>query len=267
MLIDSHAHIQGAEYAHDREAVIERAAQAGVEKIIAVGGAGEMSSNTEAIALAERLANVYATVGMHPHDAKDVGEEAFSHLGELAARPKVVAIGETGLDYYYDHSPRALQRRVFSRFIAMARAARLPLVVHEREAAADAAQLLRSEGAGELRGVIHCFTGDYTSAAAYLDLGFYLSFTGIITFKNAASLRDVVQKVPLERMLVETDAPYLTPVPHRGRRNEPAYVRFVAETVAAVKGISLAEVASVTTRNAENLFLLSGKSNQDRKES
>lgn len=267
MLIDSHAHIQGAEYAEDREAVIARAAEAGVEKIIAVGGAGDMSSNTAAITLADEFAHIYASVGMHPHDAKDVGEEAFSELGELARRPKVVAIGETGLDYYYDYSPRALQRRVFSRFIALARETRLPLIVHERDAAADAAQLLRSEGGGELRGVIHCFTGDYAAAAAYLDLGFYVSFTGIITFKNAASLREVVQKVPLERMLVETDSPYLTPVPYRGRRNEPAYVRFVAEMVAAVKGISLTEVATMTTRNAEDLFNLSSGSDQERKES
>lgn len=256
MLIDSHAHIQGAEYAEDREAVIARAAEAGVEKIIAVGGAGDMSSNTAAITLADEFAHIYASVGMHPHDAKDVGEEAFSELGELARRPKVVAIGETGLDYYYDHSPRALQRRVFSRFIALARETRLPLIVHEREAARDAAQLLQSEGAGELSGVIHCFTGDYPAAVAYLDLGFYLSFAGIVTFKNATSLREVVQKVPLERILVETDAPYLTPVPYRGRRNEPAYVRWVAEMIAKIKGIDFPRVAKITTHNAQVLFKL-----------
>jgi TatD DNase family protein len=256
MLIDSHAHIQGAEYAEDREAVIARAAEAGVAKIVAVGGAGDMSSNTAAITLAGEFAHIYASVGMHPHDAKDVGEEAFSELGELARRPKVVAIGETGLDYHYDHSPRALQRRVFSRFIALARETRLPLIVHEREAASDAVGLLRSEGGGELRGVIHCFTGDYPGAAMYLDLGFYLSFTGIITFKNAASLREVVRKVPLERMLVETDAPYLTPVPYRGRRNEPAYVRWVAEMIAKIKGIDFTRVAEVTTHNAQVLFKL-----------
>jgi len=254
MLIDSHAHIQGKEYADEVAAVISRAADVGVEKIIAVGGAGDMSSNTEAIALAAKFENLYATVGMHPHDAKEVGVEQLQGLSKLALSPKVVAIGETGLDYYYSHSPHDIQRHVFAQFISMARDTNLPIVVHERDAAKDAVDLLRSEGAKELRGVIHCFTGDYEAARAYLDLGFYLSFTGIITFKNAEALRDVVRKLPLERMFVETDCPYLTPVPHRGKRNEPAYVRFVAETIAKVKDISLDEVARVTTDNVTNLF-------------
>jgi len=254
MLIDSHAHIQGKEYAGEVEAVIARAREAGVGKIIAVGGAGDMSSNTEAIALAKTFPEIYATVGMHPHDAKDVGADELKKLKELAAAPKVVAVGETGLDYYYDHSPREVQRRVFAEFIHLARETGLPIVVHERDAAQDVADLLRAEGARKLRGVIHCFTGDYEAACAYLDLGFYISFTGIITFKNADALRDVVRKVPLERMLVETDSPYLTPVPHRGRRNEPAYVRYVGETIASVKGLSLEEVARGTTQNVRELF-------------
>lgn len=254
MLIDSHAHIQGKEYAGEAEAVIARAREVGVEKIIAVGGAGDMSSNTEAIALAARFENVFATVGMHPHDAKDVGANELQSLKELAASPKVVAVGETGLDYYYSHSPHDVQRRVFSQFIHMARDTDLPIVVHERDAARDAAELLRTEGSGKLRGVIHCFTGNYEAACAYLDLGFYLSFTGIITFKNAEPLREVVRKVPLERMFVETDSPYLTPVPHRGKRNEPAYVRFVAETIAKVKGVELDEVARLTTASVKSVF-------------
>ena len=254
MLIDSHAHIQGKEYAGEVEAVIARACEAGVGKIIAVGGAGDMFSNTEAIALAKSFPDIYATVGMHPHDAKDVGTDELKKLKELAAEPRVVAVGETGLDYYYDHSPREVQRRVFTQFIQMARETALPIIVHERDAAQDVADLLRIEGAGKLRGVIHCFTGDYEAACAYLDLGFYISFTGIITFKNAEPLRDVVRKVPLERMFVETDSPYLTPVPHRGKRNEPAYVRYVAETVASVKELSLEEVARVTTHNVQELF-------------
>jgi len=254
MLIDSHAHIQGKEYAAEREAVIARACQAGVEKIIAVGGAGDMTSNAEAVALAESFPNIYATVGMHPHDAKDVGEEELRELRELTSHSKVIAVGETGLDYYYNHSPHDVQRRVFTHFIHMARDTGLPLVVHERDAAQETTELLRSEGGTELRGVIHCFTGDYDAACAYLDLGFYLSFTGIITFKNAGPLRDVVRKVPLERMLVETDSPFLTPVPHRGKRNEPAYVRFVAETIAEIKGMALEEVAQRTTRNVQDLF-------------
>jgi TatD DNase family protein len=254
VLIDSHAHIQGKEYAGEAADVIARAREAGVGKIIAVGGAGDMSSNTEAVALASAFPDIYATVGMHPHDAKDVGEDELRQLRELAASEKVVAVGETGLDYYYNHSPRDMQRRAFTQFIHMARETGLPIVVHERDAAQEAAELLREESDGDLRGVIHCFTGSYHAARVYLDLGFYLSFTGIITFKNAEPLRDVVRKIPLERMLVETDSPYLTPVPHRGKRNEPAYVRLVAETVAKLKEISLDEVATVTTRNVCELF-------------
>jgi len=253
-LIDSHAHIQGKEYAGEVDAVIGRAREAGVEQIIVVGGAGDMSSNTAAVALVESWPNLYATVGMHPHDAKDVGEEELQQLKELAAHPKVIAVGETGLDYYYNHSPWEVQRRVFAQFIRLASETDLPLVVHERDAAREVAELLRGEGEGKIRGVIHCFTGDYAAACAYLDLGFYLSLTGIITFKNAEPLREVVRKMPLDRIFVETDSPYLTPVPHRGRRNEPAYVRFVAATIASVKGLNIEEVARVTTNNVRALF-------------
>ncbi len=253
-LIDSHAHIQGAEYAAEVEALIQRAREAGVEQIIVVGGAGELSSNQAAVTLAESYPNLYATVGMHPHDAKDVGEEALKKLEQLTARPKVIAVGETGLDFYYNHSPHEIQRDIFGRFIRMARETGLPLIVHERDAHQEVVELLRHEGAGKIKGVIHCFTGDYEAARNYLDLGFYLSFTGIITFKNAHPLRDVVREVPLEKMFVETDSPYLTPVTHRGKRNEPAYVRFVAETIAKIKGLTLEEVARVTTNNVRELF-------------
>ena len=253
-LIDSHTHIQGKEYAGDTEAVIDRAGEAGVDKIIVVGGAGDMASNTAAVALADSWANLYATVGMHPHDAKHVGEEELRQLKELVAHPKVIAVGETGLDYYYNHSPREVQREVFTQFIHLAGEKQLPLVVHERDGAQEAAELLREEGNGKVQGVIHCFTGDYDAARAYLDLGFYLSFTGIITFKNAGALREVVRIVPLDKMFVETDSPYLTPVPHRGKRNEPAYVRFVAASIASLKGLSIEEVARVTTNNVRTLF-------------
>ena len=254
MLIDSHAHIQGKEYHGEVEAVIERARRAGVEKIIAVGGAGDMSSNTDAIALADSFHAVYATVGMHPHDAKDVAAEELEALRRFTTHPKVVAVGETGLDYYYNHSPHEVQERVFTNFIHMACETGLPIIVHERDAAEKAAELLYQESNGKLHGVIHCFTGTYEAARAYLDLGFYLSFTGIITFKNAEPLRAVVRQIPLERVLIETDAPYLTPVPYRGKRNEPAYVRLVAETVAKVRGISVEEVGKITSANAQNLF-------------
>ena len=254
MLIDSHAHIQGKEYAGEAAAVLERAQAAGVERVIAVGGAGDMTSNTGALALAKCFENVYATVGMHPHDAKDVTPEDLDQLQKLTHEPKVVAVGESGLDYYYSHSPHDVQRRVFLQFVRMAVETNMPLVVHERDADQGAAVILRHEGGGRLRGVIHCFTGSYEAACAYLDLGFYLSFTGIITFKNAESLRAVVRKIPLDRMLVETDSPYLTPVPYRGRRNEPAYVRLVAETVASVKSASFEQVARTTTANVQALF-------------
>jgi len=253
-LIDSHAHIQGPEFADDLEGVIDRARVAGVEKIVVVGGAGELSSNESAVAVARSFPGLFATVGMHPHDAKGVGEEDLKRLKDLTADPKVVAVGETGLDFYYDHSPRQTQIELFCRFIQMARKAKLPLVVHNRDAQREVVELLRSEGKGALRGVVHCFTGDYEAAKVILDLGFYLSFTGIITFKNADSLRDVVRRLPLDKILVETDSPYLAPVPHRGKRNEPAFVRLVAETMAQVKGIALEEVAEATSRNARELF-------------
>jgi TatD DNase family protein len=253
-LIDSHAHIQGKEYQGEAEEVIRRAEKAGVEHIIVVGGAGDMSSNADAVTLAEVWPNLHATVGMHPHDAKDLSEEELDRLRKLAVHPKVVAVGETGLDYYYNHSPREVQRHVFTRFIHLAIDTGLPLVVHERDAAREAAAMLRQEGAGKVRGVIHCFTGDYEAARTYLDLGFYLSFTGIITFKNAEALRDVARKVPLTKMLVETDSPYLTPVPFRGKRNEPAHVRFVAEAIGKIKDVSLEEVAHATTQNVRELF-------------
>ena len=253
-LIDSHAHIQGAEFAADREDVIARARAAGVAKIVVVGGAGELSSNEAAVALAGPDPGLFATVGMHPHDAKDVSEADLKRLQDLVADPKVVAIGETGLDFYYDHSPRDLQKKIFARFIRMARETKLPLIVHDRDAHAEIAELLRTEGGGVLRGVIHCFTGDYEAARTFLDLGFYISFSGILTFKNAEALRDAARRLPLDRLLVETDSPYLAPVPKRGKRNEPAFVLHVAETLAAARDAASADIADATRRNAEALF-------------
>ncbi len=253
-LIDSHAHIQGAEFAQDLGAVFQRAHDAGVEKIIVVGGAGDLLSNDAALQLAQSFPGLFATVGMHPHDAKGVSGEDLKTLKGLAGNPKVVAIGETGLDFYYEHSPRKIQIELFCRFIQMALETRLPLVVHNREAEREVAELLKKEGKGKVQGVIHCFTGDYKAAREFLDLGFYLSFAGIITFKNAGPLRDVVRELPLDRILVETDCPYLAPVPHRGKRNEPAFVRLVAETVAMIRDIPLEEVAQSTTQNVHNLF-------------
>jgi TatD DNase family protein len=253
-LVDSHCHIQGPEFAEDLESVIERARQAGVDRMVVVGGAGDLGGNSDAVELAERNPGLFATVGMHPHDAKDVSEADFEKLRKLARNKRVVAIGETGLDFYYDHSPRETQIRVFRRFIELAKETDLPLVVHDRDAHKEIADLLRSEGDGRLRGVIHCFTGDFEAAKNFLDLGFFLSFSGIITFKNAGPLREVLKHVPLDRLLIETDSPYLAPVPHRGRRNEPAFVRSVAETVASVRKENLETVGEATTRNVQKLF-------------
>jgi len=253
-LVDSHAHIQGEEFSDDIDGVIQRAKQAGVEKIVVVGGAGDLASNQRAVALARSHDGLFATVGMHPHDAKAVSEEELAQLRELAKDSKVVAIGETGLDFYYNHSPREIQMKIFRRFIGMARATELPLIVHDRDAHREIAELLLAEGERKLRGVIHCFTGDYQAAKAFLDLGFYISFSGIVTFKNAAPLREVAQKLPLDRIFVETDSPYLAPVPHRGKRNEPAFVRLVAETIASVREIPLEDVIHATSQNAHALF-------------
>ena len=253
-LVDSHAHIQGEEFSGDIDGVLERAQQAGVEKIVVVGGAGDLASNRRAVELAHSRDGLFATVGMHPHDAKAVSEEELARLRELAKDSKVVAIGETGLDFYYNHSPRGVQIEIFRRFIHMACETGLPLIVHDRDAHREIAELLHTEGEGKLRGVIHCFTGDHEAAKAFLDLGFYISFSGIVTFKNAGPLREVARKLPLDRLLVETDSPYLAPVPHRGKRNEPAFVREVAETIAKLREIGLEEVAQATTRNVQELL-------------
>ncbi len=253
-LVDSHSHIQGEEFSSDVEGVLERARQAGVKKIIIVGGAGDISSNGAALELAAHAPELFATVGMHPHDAREVSGEDLDRLKEMAKDPKVVAVGETGLDFYYNHSPREVQIKLFRRFIHMACETDLPIVIHDRDADPEVVDLVRSEGKGKLRGVVHCFTGDLATAKSFLDLGFYLSFTGIVTFKNAGPLREVVRRIPMDRILVETDAPYLAPVPKRGKRNEPAFVRFVAEAVAEIKGLPLDEMAQATSSNAESLF-------------
>jgi len=253
-LIDTHCHIQTAEFASDVTAVLGRADADGVKALIVVGGAGELSTNDDAVALAEKVSNLYATVGMHPHDAKDVSDEDMRGLQALTKHPSVVAVGETGLDFYYDHSPRQVQIDMFGRFIELALATELPIVVHNRDSDRQVADMIRDQGQRDLRGVIHCFTGAEDAAREFLDLGFYISFSGILTFKNAGSLRDVAKWVPLDRILVETDSPYLAPVPKRGQRNEPANVRFVAETLAQVKGLPVAEIAAATCRNATALF-------------
>ncbi|MBI5198307.1 MAG: TatD family hydrolase [Nitrospirae bacterium] len=243
-------------YDTDRDDVIHRAKAAGIVAMIAVGAHPEECLRT--VGLAQDHDFIYASVGIHPHDVKEVGKEEtdrlYQSLEELARSKKVIAWGETGLDYYYEHSPREIQKEHFRRQIAMAKRLHLPLIVHSRDAAEDTLSLLWEEKAGELGGVFHCFSGDMDMARQVLDLGFFISFSGVITFKNAGKLTDVVKTVPMDRILVETDCPYLTPTPYRGKRNEPSYVRYVVDKVAEVRGMTPADVAGITMANACRLF-------------
>jgi TatD DNase family protein len=254
MLCDSHCHLTDAQFDTDREAVIERARAAGIARLIVIGANGDFSHNEKAIALAEEHAEVFVVVGVHPHDAKTITPETYTQIRALVHHPKVVGLGETGLDFYYDNSPREDQRTHFRKFIVLARELGLPLSMHVRDAYAEAAQTLQIDGEGQIRGVMHCFTGSVDEAKMLLDLGLFISFSGIVTFKSASALRDAAKAVPLERLLIETDCPLLAPVPYRGKRNEPAYVVQVAKTLAEVKGISFTEIAEATQRNSQLLF-------------
>lgn len=257
-LVDSHCHVAEPEFDADRADVLARAAAAGVTELICVGATGAVERNLPSVALAGTTdpVRVYATVGVHPHDAATAGDDAFAQLAAWAALEHVVALGETGLDYHYDHSPRPVQRAVFARTIALARQLDLPLVVHVREAHAEAADLLRVEGRGDVPTAIHCFTGDPSDARRYLDLGCVLSVAGVVTFKNASALRDAARVIPADRLMVETDSPYLAPAPHRGKRNEPGHVRTVAEALAGIRGVAFEDLAATTARTARSFFRL-----------
>jgi TatD DNase family protein len=259
-LIDSHCHLDQDAFADDRDAVIARARAAGVGRLITVGAGGPLASNHAAVALAEADPDIFAAVAVHPHDASAITDDTWDEFRRLWGHPKVVAVGETGLDYYYEHSPAEVQQRHLRRFVREAGRAGLPLVIHCRDAFPDLLRIFAEEDAGAIGGVIHCFSGSPEEAEACLALGFALSFSGIVTFKSADRLRDVVRLTPPDRLLIETDAPFLAPNPHRGRRNEPALVRHVAEEVARVTGRSLAEVARVTTANTESAFRLPPRS-------
>jgi TatD DNase family protein len=249
-LIDSHCHLDEARFDADRDAALARARAAGVRHLVTIGASDGVKANYDALALAQRHADVSATVGVHPHDASCVSLEVVEEIRRLAGRPKVVAIGETGLDYYYDNAPRAQQQEAFRHFIRLARALGLPLVIHLRDAYDDAQRILREERAAEIGGVIHCFSGDRSNARVFLDLEFDLSFSGIVTFKNADELRAVARTVPADRFMVETDAPFLAPVPHRGQRNEPAFVLHTAAAIATLRGETLEQVAAATSATA-----------------
>ncbi|EAX48049.1 hydrolase, TatD family [Thermosinus carboxydivorans Nor1] len=253
MLFDSHAHVDDKRFDADRAEVIARLAAGGVTGFLNVGA--DMASSARSLTLAEQYDNIYAAVGVHPHDAKDVRESDYDQLAAWAAHPKVVAIGETGLDYYYNLSPREVQQRIFIRHLDLARQLDLPFIIHDRDAHGDVLAIIKKEAKG-LRGVFHCFSGSLEMAREVIKLGFYVSLAGPVTYPNAAKLKEVAASVPLERLLIETDSPYLTPQPHRGRRNEPAHVRYVAETIAALRGLSLEQVAAATAANARELFRL-----------
>ena len=256
MLIDSHTHLDDTRYNVDRDAMIARAREAGVDTLVTIGC--DLATSQAAVELAERYPFVYATVGVHPHEVKRIGDGWYVELQRLARHPRVVAYGEIGLDYHYNYSPPQQQRARFREQIAVARDLHLPVVIHTREAQEDTITILKEEKAADVGGVFHCFTGDAWLAKDALDLGFSLSFSGVITFQNATMLRDILRWVPMDRLLVETDCPYLTPVPHRGKRNEPAYVKLVAQTIAEVKSteqsLTLEDVGRITSENARRLF-------------
>jgi TatD DNase family protein len=250
MLVDSHCHLDFPDFAEERDAVIARARDAGVATMLTIGTRLDQFPGVRAIA--ETYPEIWCSVGAHPHEAADHAGTTAADLAALAAHPRVVGIGETGLDFHYDHSPRDVQEEVFRAHIAASQASGLPLIIHAREADDEVARILRE--AAPPPGVLHCFSSGRGLAEAALEIGFYISISGIVTVRNADELRDIVRDVPLERLLVETDAPYLAPVPYRGRRNEPAYVAATAACVAALKGIQPDELAAATTENFFRLF-------------
>ena len=249
-LVDSHCHLDNPQFDPDREAAIDRALAAGVERMVVIG-TGEGPPDLEAgIRLADRHQSIYATVGVHPHDASKATPETYKRLAELLKHPKVVALGEIGLDYHYDHSPREVQRAVFLEQMLIAGEARKPIVIHTREAWEDTIALLetywRPYGLG---GIMHCFSGNADQAALCVDLGFHLAFGGILTFPKAADVQEAAKSTPSNRLLIETDAPYLAPVPYRGKRNEPAFITQTARKLGELRGVTPEEIARLTSEN------------------
>jgi TatD DNase family protein len=250
-VVDSHCHLDDDQFAADRVAAIERARAAGVERMVAIGTGGGPPDLEAGLRLAREYSFIYATVGVHPHDAAKATPETFARLAELA--PEAVAIGEIGLDYHYDFSPRDVQRSVFVEQLALAARARKPIVIHTREAWDDTLALIREHGL-PFGGIMHCFTGGPTEARQALEFGFHLSFGGIVTFPKADAVRDAAALTPEDRLLVETDAPYLAPVPHRGKRNEPVFIVETVRRLAEARAVTPEHIAAVTTGNFERLF-------------
>ncbi len=264
-LVDSHCHLEakdfrradGDAFVDERDDVVARARAAGVVAFVCIGSGGSLAEVDNAIAWAERDPAIWAAIGIHPHDAAKMDDATFSRISELAQHPRVCAIGETGLDYHYDHSPRDVQGKVFARFLRLAADVKKPVTLHIRDAHADARAIYAAEADRVQGGVVHCFTGTPEDAEAWLALGLHVSFSGIATFKSAVGIQEAARKLPGDRLLVETDCPYLAPIPHRGKRNEPAYVVHTAQKIADLRGETLDDVAALTTRNAATLFRLS----------
>lgn len=249
-LIDTHAHLDFDKLYNNLDEVIERARKKGVEKIINIGIT--VSSSQKSIEIAKNYEDIYAVIGIHPHDAKNAPENYLKELEKMAREEEVVALGEMGLDYFKDFSPRDVQMKVFKEQLSLAKDLNMPVVIHDRDAHDESIKAIKDING--LRGVFHCFSGDWKVAREVLDLGFYISFPGTITFKKAQKLREVAKKMPHDRIMVETDCPFLAPEPFRGKTNEPAYVRLVAEAVAEERGISLEDLGEITTNNAISFF-------------
>ena len=251
-LFDAHCHLEDERFTGEVEAVLARMAQAGVARCILAGS--DLPSSEQIVRLAETHANVYGVVGVHPHEAKTFGADTLARLAEMLQKPRIVGVGEIGLDFHYNFSPREAQREALSRQLAFAREQGVPAVFHVREAHGEILDMFRARRADLPSGVLHCFTGSVESAREYLDMGFYISFSGSVTFKNAHHLQEVARYVPSDRLMVETDSPYLAPVPMRGQRNEPAYVRYVAEKVAELRGMDPETLIAQATANTERLY-------------
>lgn len=252
MLIDSHAHLDMPQFTKDIDKVIKHAEKKGIKYIITVSS--DYQSNFRGIEMSKKFNAVYTTVGIHPHDTRDVSNKSYNELETLANQEKVVAWGEIGLDYYRNYSPKKIQQREFKRQINIAKDLNLPLVIHNREAETDILNILKKEYRSEKGGVIHCFSGDKKLASEFLNLGFYISIAGPITYKSSYKLQEVVKEIPTERLLVETDCPFLTPEPMRGKRNEPSFVKYTAQKIAELKGLSLEDISRITSLNIYNLF-------------
>ena len=252
MLIDSHAHLDIGDFDHDRTEVIERSVNGGLTNIITIGI--DLDSSLSALALAQQYDFIYASVGFHPHNAHGINPGDLDSLARIASDNKIVAWGEIGLDFYRLHSPKDDQLRSFQQQLEKANDLNLPVIIHDRDAHDNVFEILKKMGKGERKGVIHCFSGDRDLAAAFIELGYYISIPGTVTYKKASRVRDVAFSIPMERMLIETDAPFLAPVPERGRRNEPLFVTYTAQEIARLRAIKFEEVARITAENARTLF-------------